>query len=145
MTAGDSRFSIQLKVRIDDLNFAQHVAHQNYFVFFQEARIAYLGRFGFSELDICGCAMLIAEARCRYRRELFFGDRLSVACRVAQLNPKSFVMDYTIDRGGVLCAEGATTNLVVDPRRKRVVPLPDGFVAAVRAFEGRFPAAPGGA
>ena len=145
MTADDPRFSISLTVRSDDLNFAQHVAHQNYFIYFQEARIAYLGQFGFSELDICGCAMVIAEARCRYRRELFFGDRLSVACRVVQLTPKSFVMEHTIDRGGVLCAEGATTNLVVDPRRKKVVPLPDGFVAAIRAFEGRALAAPGGA
>ncbi len=145
MTADDPRVSIPLTVRSDDLNFAQHVAHQNYFIYFQEARIAYLGQFGFSELDICGCAMLIAEASCRYRKELFFGDRLRVSCRVVRLNPKTFVMGYAIGRGGDLCAEGSTTNLVVDPRQKKVVPLPDGFVAAVRAFEGRSLAAPAGA
>ena len=145
MTAYDPKFSIPLTVRSDDLNFAQHVAHQNYFIYFQEARIAYLQQFGFSELDICGCAMLIAEASCRYLKELFFGERLSIGCRVVQLKPKVFVMGYTIGRGGVLCAEGATTNLVVDPRQKQVVPLPDGFVAAVRAFEGRSLAASAGA
>jgi YbgC/YbaW family acyl-CoA thioester hydrolase len=144
MTVDDPRFSIPLTVRSDDLNFAQHVAHQNYFIYFQEARIAYLGQFGFSELDICGCAMLIAEASCRYRKELFFGDRLRASCRVERLNPKTFVMAYTLARDGVLCAEGSTTNLVVDPRQKKVVPLPDGFVAAVRAFEGRSLAAPPG-
>ncbi|MGD8542146.1 MAG: thioesterase family protein [Desulfobacteraceae bacterium] len=144
MTADDPRFSIPLTVRSDDLNFAQHVAHQNYFIYFQEARIAYLGQFGFSELDICGCAMLIAEASCRYRRELFFGDRLQASCRVVRLTPKTFVMAYSLARDGVLCAEGSTTNLVVAPRQKKVVPLPDGFVAAVRAFEGRSLAAPPG-
>jgi YbgC/YbaW family acyl-CoA thioester hydrolase len=144
MTADDPRFSIPLTVRSDDLNFAQHVAHQNYFIYFQEARIAYLGQFGFSELDICGCAMLIAEASCRYRKELFFGDRLRASCRVERLNPKTFVMAYTLARDGDLCAEGSTTNLVVEPRQKKVVPLPDGFVAAVRAFEGRSLAAPPG-
>lgn len=142
MTADDPKFSIPLTVRSDDLNFAQHVAHQNYFIYFQEARIAYLGQFGFSELDICGCAMLIAEASCRYRKELFFGDRLLASCRVVRLNPKTFLMAYSLARDGVLCAEGSTTNLVVEPRQKKVVPLPDGFVAAVRKFEGESLAAP---
>jgi acyl-CoA thioesterase FadM len=64
---------------------------------------------------------------------------------VVQVNPKAFVMAYTIGRDAALCAEGATTNLVVDPRQKKVVPLPDGFVTAVRAFEGRSLAAPPGA
>jgi acyl-CoA thioester hydrolase len=142
MTADDPKFGIPLTVRSDDLNFAQHVAHQNYFIYFQEARIAYLGQFGFSELDICGCAMLIAEASCRYRKELFFGDRLLASCRVVRLNPKTFLMAYSLARDGVLCAEGSTTNLVVEPRQKKVVPLPDGFVAAVRKFEGQSLAAP---
>ncbi len=136
MKACDPKFSISLSVRSDDLNFAQHVAHQNYFTFFQEARIAYLQQLGFSEMDICGCGMLIAEASCRYRKELFFGDRLSVACRVVQVKPKAFVMAYAIGRDAALCAEGATTNLLVDPQTKKVVTLPHGFVSAVLAFEG---------
>ena len=49
------KFSMPLKVRIGDINYGNHVGHETFFSYFQEARIAYLSRFGFSEIDIGGC------------------------------------------------------------------------------------------
>lgn len=136
MKPPESEFGISLSVRSDDLNYARHVSHQNYFTYFQEARIAYLKRLDFSELDICGYAMVIAEAACRYKKELFYGDPLRVTCRVASLKPKAFVMAYAIFKGDTLCAEGTTTNLCFDNSQKKVVALPQRFVEALMDFEG---------
>jgi acyl-CoA thioester hydrolase len=130
------KFSVLITVRIHDLNYGNHVGYQNYLVYFQEARIAYLKQFGFSEHDIGGFRMLISSAECRYKQELLMGDKIVVGCRVSQLKPKMFIMDYQISRTYKTCALGSTTQVCFDPVEKKVANVPPAFVAAVKAFEG---------
>lgn len=132
----DFRFTIPITVRIGDINYGNHVGHQNFLLYFQEARIAYLGRLGFSEMDIGGYGMIVADVTCRYRRELFLGDVIDVGCRISEMKSKAFIMEYRIEKMDTTCATGATTNLCLDYAAKKVVALPGAFVAAVRAFEG---------
>ena len=132
----DFKFSISLRVRAGDLNFGNHVGHQNYLLYFQEARIAYLDQLGFSELDIDGFATMIAEANCRYKKELFLGDTLSVGARVGRLRKKIYTMEYAILRGQTVCAEGYTAGLCLEKSAKKVVRLPQKFIDAVLNFEG---------
>jgi len=129
------RFAVPLTVRISDLNYANHVGYQIYLSYFQEARLAYLGRLGYSELDIEGCGIMIAEAVCRYKQELFLKDTIAVGCRISLFRSKGFRTEYQIQRNGALCAEGYTDCLCYDPRLQKVVRLPEPFVAAVRSFE----------
>lgn len=131
----DFHFSIPVTVRIGDINYGRHVGYQNYLLYFQEARIAYLSHLGFSELDICGTGMIVSEVTCRYRRELFLGDVIDVGCRISEIRSKAFVMEYRIARSGTVCATGATINLCFDYAAKKVVALPEPFAAAVRSFE----------
>jgi acyl-CoA thioester hydrolase len=130
------RFSIPLKVRVNDLNYGNHVGHQVYFSFFQEARAAYLNQFGFSELNIEGLGMIMAEAACRYKQQLLLGDAIQVACAVVELRPKRFTMAYRINRGDTVCAEGSTINLCYDYAAQKVVRLPEAFTRHIKAFEG---------
>jgi len=134
----DFKFSIPIAVRIGDINYGNHVGHHNYFLYFQESRIAYLKRFGFSELDINGYGMVISHAECKYKQELYLGDNIKVKCRVTQLKSKVFIMDYQIEKMNTVCAVGSTTNLCFDYRVKKVVNLPQEFVKAIKEFEGIF-------
>ena len=131
------KFTISLRVRVGDLNYGNHVGHQNYLLYFQEARIAYLKQFGFSELDIAGRAIMVAEANCRYQKELFFDDKLSIGCRVSRLKKRLFTMEYVIMRlkDKSVCAEGFTTCLCLDNSTKKSVRLPQAFTDAVIGFE----------
>jgi acyl-CoA thioester hydrolase len=130
------KFSIPIIVRIADINYGNHVGYQHFFSYFQDARIAYLAQFGFSERDFGGFSMFVAEANCQYKRELLFGDSLLVHCRVSQIKKKSFLMTYQIEREGLICAVGATTNMCFDPHQKKVVQLPEAFIKAIETFEG---------
>jgi len=130
------KFSIPLKVRIGDINYGNHAGHHMYFLYFQEARIAYLNQFGFSELDIKGYGMMISSADCRYKRELHLGDDIQVKCRVSELKSKLFIMEYEIERSKILCAAGATTNVCFDYRKKKIADLPQEFIKAVKKYEG---------
>jgi acyl-CoA thioester hydrolase len=134
---GERPFHIDLDVRVGDLNYGNHVGHQHYFLYFQEARMAYLKQLGYSETDIEGLSMVVAEASCRYKRELLHGDRIQVQCGIAEIKSKAFIFEYTITRDLTVCATGATTSLCLDPGSKRVASLPEAFVQAVNVFEAR--------
>jgi acyl-CoA thioester hydrolase len=131
----DYNFSIPLTVRASDLNYGGHVGYQIFFSYFQEARIAYLGQFGFSELDIDGYGMMVVEANCKYKQELYLNDAITVACGVQELKSKLFVMAYRISTPNCLCAEGYTKNLCYDYQAKAVSRFPDVFVKAIKGFE----------
>ncbi|WP_373497945.1 acyl-CoA thioesterase [Desulfococcus sp.] len=129
------KISIPLTVRVSEINYGNHVGYQHYLTYFQEARIAYLGKLGFTEKDIGGYGMIVSEVTCRYRRELFLGDVVDVGCRVAEIKSKAFIMAYRIEKMNVTCATGATTILCFDYAAGKVVPLPPAFTAAVAAIE----------
>lgn len=130
------KFTIPLSVRACDLNYSGHVGYQNFFIFFQEARIAYLNQFGFSELDIGGYGMIIAESNCKYRQEMYLNQQFLIGCRVHKLKSKLFIMDYQIESEEKICAEGFTKNFCYDYKAKKVVKLPDVFLKAVGVYEG---------
>lgn len=127
--------SIPLRVRVSDLNYGAHVGYQHFLSYFQEARIAYLKKCGYSELDIEGTGMIVGEANCRYKKELLLNDVLEVGCRIGELKSKRFTFQYRIERAGIACAEGSTRNLCFDYEARKVVPLPEAFVRAIKAFE----------
>ncbi len=133
--SNDYKFSIPLTVRAGDLNYGNHVAYYNYLLYFQEARIGYLAQFGCTELDIKGFGMIISEARCRYKRELFLGDAIEVYCRVTELTSKRFTMHYQIQRHSTICAEGDTINICYDHKSKRMANLPEEFIIDIARFE----------
>ena len=120
-------FFIPYTVRVADVNYGGHVSNAAVLSFFQDARIAYLKQFGYSELDIGGCGIILPEAHVRYLAEMFLGD---------ELRNSAFVMAYRIECGETVTAQG-TTNLVAydyqvrNPRR-----LPEPFRDAVTLFEG---------
>ena len=129
------KFSIPLTVRVNDLNYGNHVGYQNFFSYFQEVRMAYLGQFGYSEMDIEGHGMIISEANCKYKQELFLNDRIRISCRIEEMKSKLFIMQYQIAKDGAACAEGFTKNLCYDYSSSKVVRLPEEFVEKIQLFE----------
>ncbi len=132
----DFKFAIPLTVRINDLNYADHVGHQHYFSFFQESRAAYLKQFGCTEMNIGGLSTIMSEANCKYKLQLFLNERVQVACRVSELRPKRFTMVYEIKKNNTACAAGLTISYCYNYQSNKIVNLPDEFVRAVQEFEG---------
>ncbi|MBW1616366.1 MAG: acyl-CoA thioesterase [Deltaproteobacteria bacterium] len=130
------KFSIAATVRINDINYGNHVGYQNHFLFFQEVRIAYLKQFGYTELDIEGFGLMASSAECRYKLQMYHGDILEVKCAVTKLANMYFIMEYSIEKDGEICAEGSTKNLCYDYSKDEFVGLPDAFVKNVKKFEG---------
>jgi len=123
-------------VRVADINYGGHVANSAVLDFFHEGRIAYLAALGpFDELDLGGCGLIMAEARVRYRAEMKQGDRLQIGVRIPALEGSTGTMEYRIEREGKVTAEGETRLVAFDYSKRRPTRWPEGFRAAVSAFE----------
>lgn len=131
-------FTIPYTVRVADVNYGGHVANSAVLNFFQEARIAFLASLGgYSELDIgAGSGIILPEARVRYHAEMFHGDVLEIGVRISELKRSSLVMQYRIERGGQVTAEGETALVCFDYTARKPRRLTEEFRRKIEVFEG---------
>ena len=130
------RFFIPYTVRVADINYGGHVSNAAVLSFFQDARIAYLKQFGYSELDIGGCGIILPEAHVRYLAEMFLEDELRIGVRINELRNSAFVMAFRIERDGKATAEGTSNLVAYDYQIRKPRRLPEPFREAVTRFEG---------
>jgi len=131
----DYRFSIPYSVRIADINYGGHVSNAAVMNFFHDGRIAYLGNFESSELDIGGVGIIMPEAHVRYHKEMFLGDKLRIGIKVESMRKSSFIMQYQITRNEEICVEGSTNIVAFDYDKRKSVRIPLVFREKVANFE----------
>ena len=81
---GHWSFSTDLRIRISDLNYGNHLANQNFLVYAQEARMRFFEKFGLSELDFGGSSLIQADAAIIYKGEGYYGDHLTIKVQAQQ-------------------------------------------------------------
>jgi acyl-CoA thioester hydrolase len=64
-------FRTNIKVRVTDLNYGNHMSNDVYLAFLHEARMQYLNNIGYSELDIAGCSVIMGDSAIVYKAECF--------------------------------------------------------------------------
>jgi acyl-CoA thioester hydrolase len=135
----DTVFSIV--VRSTDLDGQRHVNNAVFFQYFEQARLAHLGRLGFLPTYTPGegprHSIAIAETTCRYKAPAYYGDTLRVTVRTREVKQRSFSLTYEVRReaDGVLVAEGESAQVWID-EHERPVPLPDAARASLEASRG---------
>jgi acyl-CoA thioester hydrolase len=133
------RFTRPHRVTISDINYVGHVSNAAVLEYFQEARVAYLAALGeYSEQNIGdGCGLTVAEARVRYRAEMFHGQALELGVGTEALRRTSFRLSYRIEGPHGVTAEGETTLVAFDYTYRRPRRLPDALRETITRFEGR--------
>jgi acyl-CoA thioester hydrolase len=75
-------FRDEITVHISEINHANHVGADGILTLLNEARIRFLTRYNYKELDIEGYGIIIADAAVIYKSEAFHGDVLEVEITV---------------------------------------------------------------
>lgn len=88
------QFSTEIQVRIDDLNYGNHMGNQQFLVFGQEARSRFFGIHGFSELNFGGVSLIQADAAITYTCEGSLGDRVAIDIAIELTGSSSFDVYY---------------------------------------------------
>ncbi len=120
--------SITLRVRYAETDRMGVAYYGNYFTWFEVGRVELLRQLGFRYRDLEeqeNSYIVVAEARCHYRRPARFDDLLRVVTRVVESRSRSIRFAYEIynEETGELLATGETTHVICDANgRPRVLP-----------------------
>ena len=134
------RFSTELTVRFSETD-AQAVVHNAvYLVWFEIARIAYLGQFpgGYKGLVENGVDATTSEAFVRYLDGTRFGDELHIHVRARDLRGARFSFEYVVERTSEppgIVADGWTKHACVNAETLRPTRMPAWLAEAIARVE----------
>jgi len=119
-------FSTQLPVRISDINYGGHLGNDAILSMLHEARLQFLRHYGYSELELAGKSLIMADVAIEYKGEGFHSDLLTIQVAAHDFNKYGFDIIYQVtNQDKRLIALAKTGMLCFDYSTRKVVSLPD--------------------
>ncbi len=127
---------VHVAVSWGDMDAFAHVNNAIFFRYFEDARIEYLVRIGFSSARAVG--PILASTHCRYRRPLTYPDQLLVGVRTTEVSDDRFTIEYRLvsDRLNTVAAEGSGVVVSYDYEKAEKTALPPNVRQAIADLEG---------
>ncbi|MGW8187647.1 MAG: acyl-CoA thioesterase [Desulfobacterales bacterium] len=127
-------FSTEVRVRISDINYGNHLGNDALLSLVHEARLQFLQSRGFSELDIDGCGLILTDAVILYKSQGFHGDLLTILAAVGDFNKYGcdFFFKVIQKNSGKEVARAKTGIVFFDYNRQKMAPVPSAFLDAFR-------------
>ncbi len=130
-------FATDITVQIGDINYGNHLANDAVLRLCHEARLRFLQSLGFSEMDVAGAGLIMADAAIQFQGQAFYGDVLQFELGVTDIGRAGFALIYRIRRAADGAAIACVKNGMVffDYAQQTVARTPDAFSAAIAAAE----------
>jgi acyl-CoA thioester hydrolase len=121
-------FETEIPVRITDINYGGHVGNDAFLSIIHEARLKFLQNFGYSETNIEGKSLIMADSAIIYKAEGFYGDILKIKIAVTEFSNFGFDLIYKISKDSDNLVVIAKTGMVFfDYNVRRVTSVPEKF------------------
>ncbi len=122
-------FSTTIPVRITDINYGGHLGNDALLSIIHEARLQFLKSLGYSEINIEGRSIIMADAAVVYKAEVFYGDTLRVDIAITDLQRMSCDILYRVanEASGNEVARAKTGVVFFDYNARKPVTVPDTF------------------
>ena len=88
--------TVCIPVRITDINYGNHLAHNSLVEIIHEARVQFLNQHGFTELNVGGTALIMSELIVEFKNESFYKDLLQINIFSGEITGVSFELFYEI-------------------------------------------------
>ncbi|HNS50384.1 MAG TPA: thioesterase family protein [Anaerolineae bacterium] len=137
------RFSASFPIHYDHIDAQRHLNNVAYFLFMQQARLAYLREIGLWDgVSFDSVGMILLETGCIFHMPALYGETVTVWTRVSRLGTKSFDFEYRLvtEKGDV--ATGRSVQVCYDYDGQRSVPMPAAWRNAIESFEPALRGAP---
>lgn len=128
-------FETEIPVRIGDVNYGGHLGNDAVLSIAHEARVRFFASHGWTELDVGGPGIILADAAVVYRAEGSWGMRLAVAIAADEVRTRGLDLLYRLTDAatGREIARVKTGILFFDYAARKVVSMPAAFRAVVEA------------
>jgi acyl-CoA thioester hydrolase len=126
-------FATEIPVRITDINYGNHVGNDALVSIVHEARMQWLAHNNYTELNVAGAALIMADLAVEYKAESFYGDTLNVAISIGEITKISFEIFYEItttrNDKKILIANAKTGMVCFDYEARKVTSIPKDFLS----------------
>lgn len=132
-----SIYSHDISVRITDLNFANHLAHDSIISLLHEVRAQFFLANNMSELDIGGASIIMADIAVSYKAEAHFGQVLTVEIALGDFYSKGCDMYYRMfsNETGTVVAIAKTGLVFFDYETRKTVAVPRSFLQIANNYK----------
>src|SRR4030042_4187219 len=89
-------FSTEIKIRIGEINYGGHLGNDSLLSILQEARLRFLSHHGFSEKNVAGYGIIMADAVIIYKSQAYYGDVLIIKISLADVRKHACDMIYSV-------------------------------------------------
>ena len=121
-------FTVEIPVRITDLNYGGHVGNDSILSLIHEIRVQFLRHHGYGELDLAGVGLIMADVTIEFKSELFYGDSLWASVAAAEFSRVGFELFYKLEKKSgersVSVAFARTSMICYDYAQKKIVSIP---------------------
>ena len=128
-------FSDSVTVRFRDLDAQGHLYFANYLVYGDEVLGAYMEALGLDVMDplVAPCLIFTVNIHCDYLNEIGGNSEVRVAVGYSRLGKSSAdaVFELYNSADGTLLAKGGVTQVFVDPKTRKSIPIPTFYRANV--------------
>lgn len=122
-------FTTSFAVRVTDLNYGNHVGNDKVLSYLHEARVQYLQSLGYTEFNLEGVSLIMADAALVFKDEMYYGEELLISIQPMEFSRVGFDLLYKIEKKTeqkpVVTAVAKTLMICFDYDSKKVVHLPE--------------------
>jgi len=124
--------AIQIRVRIGDINYGNHVGNDAFVAIIHEARLQWLQQNSFTEMDAGGTGLIMSDLAIEFKNESYYGEEISVKIYCGEIERVSFDLYYQLttprDKQTVLLARAKTGMVCFNYQIKKVSPVTAGLI-----------------
>ncbi|HET7775108.1 MAG TPA: thioesterase family protein [Azospira sp.] len=125
------RFSTEIPLYIGHINYGGHLDNALLLTLVSEARVRFFKSLGYTELDVEGVGIVVADAAVQYKAEAFHGETMVLEMAPMEFNKYGCDLVWRMsDRdSGREVARGKTGILFFDYGPRKVARVPEAFLA----------------
>ncbi|MCF6245738.1 MAG: thioesterase family protein [Desulfobacula sp.] len=122
-------FETNLDIRIQDINYGNHVGHDCFISILHEARLKFFKTLGYTETDIEGKALVISDLAVSYKSQCFYGDALKIQVQPAEFNKYGCDIFYRVThvKTQALILLAKTGIVFFDYTQNKIARVPEPF------------------
>ncbi|ENO85392.1 acyl-CoA thioesterase [Thauera linaloolentis] len=126
---GTFTFRTSIPLLITHINNAGHLDNAQLLGLVSEARVRFMQSMGFTEMDVEGLGVIVADAALQYRSEAFHGETMAIEMSATDFHEFGcdLVWRITEERSAREVARGKTGIVFFDYGQRRKGPVPEGF------------------
>ena len=122
-------YKTQMKVRVSDLNIANHLAYESMVAMLSEGQMRFFSHFKIDQLNVEGLGLMVADLRVSYRSEAFYRDLLQFEVGIDNFNKYGCDIIFRVNNlnTGKLASLARISVVAVDYVSRKIALLPESF------------------